>query len=169
MMKFITLFLMFLFTSLWLINLTHPMIITIFIILQTCILILITGIMGHSFWMSYIMFLTFIGGLLILFIYISSLTPNKIFLLDYKKMSIIFFTMIIFLFTMNIFLIFSTMEMTSFSNLTKFINNENKIYLTNFYNKNEQFITLILMNYLLLALIISTKITSINQGPLRTY
>nr|QLY89899.1 NADH dehydrogenase subunit 6 [Ironoquia dubia] len=167
-MKFNILFMMFLFTSLWLINLTHPMIITIFIITQTCLLILITGIMGYTFWMSYIMFLTFIGGLLVLFIYISSLTPNKIFILNYNKIIMIFLLIISVMFLMKIYPILLNLEMTPLSNPMKFINNENTIYLTNFYNKNEMFTTLILMNYLLLALIISTKITLLNNGPIRT-
>nr|UOU85068.1 NADH dehydrogenase subunit 6 [Micropterna sequax] len=166
-MKFNTMLLMFLFNSFWLLNLKHPLIITIFIIIQTCILILITGILSYSFWMSYIMFLTFIGGLLVLFIYISSLTPNKIFYLNYKKILLIFFIFLLILFFIQIQPTLMNLEMTPLSYLNKFINTENNIHLSNFYNKNEMWLTLILMNYLLLALVISTKIILLNEGPMR--
>nr|QLY90159.1 NADH dehydrogenase subunit 6 [Micropterna lateralis] len=166
-MKFNTMLLMFLFNSFWLLNLNHPLIITIFIILQTCILILITGILSYSFWMSYIMFLTFIGGLLVLFIYISSLTPNKIFYLNYKKILLIFFIFLLILFFIQIQPILMNLEMTPLSYLNKFINTENNLHLSNFYNKNEMWLTLILMNYLLLTLVISTKIILLNEGPMR--
>nr|QNE85893.1 NADH dehydrogenase subunit 6 [Potamophylax rotundipennis] len=159
--------LLFLFNSFWLLNLNHPLIITIFIIIQTCILIMITGVMSYSFWMSYIMFLTFIGGLLVLFIYISSLTPNKNFFLNYKKIFTIFLAFFIFIALIQIQPILMNLEMTPLSYAQKFINTENNIYLSNFYNKNELWMTLILMNYLLLALIISTKIILLNEGPMR--
>nr|UJG45251.1 NADH dehydrogenase subunit 6 [Nemotaulius punctatolineatus] len=167
MLKFNMMLIMYLFNSFWLLNLNHPLIITIFIIIQTCILILITGIMSYSFWMSYIMFLTFIGGLLVLFIYISSLTPNKIFYLNYKKIMLIFFLIILFTLFIQIQPILFNLEMTPLSYSMKFINTENNIHLSNFYNKNEMWLTLILMNYLLLALVISTKIIMLNEGPMR--
>nr|YP_010586508.1 NADH dehydrogenase subunit 6 [Pseudopotamorites peniculus]UZZ44309.1 NADH dehydrogenase subunit 6 [Pseudopotamorites peniculus] len=167
MMKLNLMMLMFLLNSFWLLNLNHPLIITIFIIAQTCTLILITGIMGYSFWMSYIMFLTFIGGLLVLFIYISSLTPNKSFHLNYKKIFPLFLLIIMISFSMKFQPIIMNLEMTPLMCSIKFINEENSIYLINFFNKNEMWLTLILMNYLLLALIISTKIILLNAGPMR--
>nr|YP_009918958.1 NADH dehydrogenase subunit 6 [Potamophylax latipennis]QMP96538.1 NADH dehydrogenase subunit 6 [Potamophylax latipennis] len=167
MFKFNMMLLMFLFNSFWLLNLNHPLIITIFIIIQTCMLILITGTMSYSFWMSYIMFLTFIGGLLVLFIYISSLTPNKIFFLNYKKILLIFFAFFTFTLIVQIHPMLMNLEMTPLTYDQKFINTENNLHLSNFYNKNELWMTLILMNYLLLALIISTKIILLTEGPMR--
>nr|YP_010586521.1 NADH dehydrogenase subunit 6 [Pseudostenophylax fumosus]UZZ44322.1 NADH dehydrogenase subunit 6 [Pseudostenophylax fumosus] len=167
MIKFNIMLLLFLFNSFWLLNLSHPLIITIFIITQTCLLILITGIMGYSFWMSYIMFLTFIGGLLVLFIYISSLTPNKNFLLNYKKITLILLTVILMSLIINIQPIIMNLEMTPALTSMKFMNIENTTHLANFYSKNEMWMILILMNYLLLALIISTKIILLNAGPMR--
>nr|YP_009667286.1 NADH dehydrogenase subunit 6 [Hydatophylax nigrovittatus]APQ47887.1 NADH dehydrogenase subunit 6 [Hydatophylax nigrovittatus] len=169
MFKFNIMLMMFLFNSFWLLNLNHPLIITIFIIIQTCILILITGIMSYSFSMPYIMFLSyfFIGGLLILFIYISSLTPNKIFYLNYKKIISIFSFIILFIMFIKIQPTLSNLEMTPLTYSMKFLNTENSLHLINFYNKNEMWMTLILMNYLLLALVISTKIILLNEGPMR--
>nr|QNV11610.1 NADH dehydrogenase subunit 6 [Potamophylax cingulatus] len=167
MFKFNMMLLMFLFNSFWLLNLNHPLIITIFIIIQTCMLILITGTMSYSFWMSYIMFLTFIGGLLVLFIYISSLTPNKIFFLNYKKILLIFFMFFLFIAIIQIQPMLMNLEMTTLTYNHKFINAENNLHLSNFYNKNELWMTLILMNYLLLALVISTKIILLTEGPMR--
>nr|AJR19263.1 NADH dehydrogenase subunit 6 [Thremma gallicum] len=162
------LLLTFMINSLWMLNLSHPLIITMFMVIQTFIMTLIIGLMSYSFWMPYIMFLVFIGGLLILFIYISSLTPNKI----YKMTP---FTLIFFAFFL-IFIItiinkisgkFMNLEMINLNNLWFFFNTENNLFLTNFYNNNEMYLIIILMNYLLLALIISIKIINLKKGPLR--
>nr|AHF21741.1 NADH dehydrogenase subunit 6 [Apatania sp. YW-2014] len=167
MFKLKILFMLFAGISFWLINITHPLIITIFIIIQTVNLVMITGMMSHSFWMSYIMFLVFIGGLLILFIYISSLIPNKNFSLNYKTLFVTFIVTLSIILFVKIFSIFMNKEMTQFMGIMTSINSENSIFIMNFYNKNESFMTFILMNYLLLSLIITTKITMLNNGPMR--
>nr|YP_010586040.1 NADH dehydrogenase subunit 6 [Apatidelia acuminata]UZZ43776.1 NADH dehydrogenase subunit 6 [Apatidelia acuminata] len=167
MLKLKFLFMLFAIISFWLINITHPLIITIFIIIQTVNLTMITGMISYSFWMSYIMFLVFIGGLLILFIYISSLIPNKNFSLNYKILTMTLIIMFLIILTMKIFPTFMNNEMIQFMNMMSPINEENSIFITNFYNVNEKFMTFILMNYLLLSLIITTKITSLNSGPMR--
>nr|UOU85042.1 NADH dehydrogenase subunit 6 [Silo pallipes] len=167
-MKFHFLLNMFLFMNFWLLNLSHPLIITLSLIFQFCILTLIIGYMSYSFWMSYIMFLVFIGGLLILFIYISSLTPNKMFMFNMKKIIYFMSFFILFIYFSNIYPLLFNMEMMKFMNLYSFINLENKNYISNFYNKNEMYLTILLINYLMLTLIISIKITNLNSGPMRS-
>lgn len=38
---------------------------------------LITGLMGGSYWFSYILVLVFLGGVLVLFLYMTSLASNE--------------------------------------------------------------------------------------------
>nr|YP_010586209.1 NADH dehydrogenase subunit 6 [Goera horni]UZZ43971.1 NADH dehydrogenase subunit 6 [Goera horni] len=161
------LMMLFMVINFWLLNLKHPLIITIFVIIQVINLTLIMGLLSYSYWMSYIMFLIFIGGLLILFIYISSLTPNKIYYLNFNKLIFISLISIItfcfFKFQPFIF----NLEMTKFLNLIYLLNQENKNFIFNFYNNNEMYLTFMLINYLMLTLIISTKISNMTMGPMR--
>nr|YP_009667299.1 NADH dehydrogenase subunit 6 [Phryganopsyche latipennis]APQ47900.1 NADH dehydrogenase subunit 6 [Phryganopsyche latipennis] len=146
---------------------SHPFIITLMMIIQTLFMSLIIGMMNFSFWLTYLMFLIFIGGLLILFIYISSLTPNKI--LHFNKIKVFIF----FIFLSKIFLIFNlhfnflNLEMLNFNNFNYFFNAENSLYLTNLFNNNELWLTLILMKFLLFTLITSIKISNFFGGPMR--
>nr|APQ47874.1 NADH dehydrogenase subunit 6 [Cheumatopsyche brevilineata] len=168
MLSFFIMKMAFLLNSLWVLDLSHLSIITILITIQTSIWILITGIMSHSFSLSYIIFFVILLMYVpsFLFIYISSLTPNKIFYLNYKKIISIFSFIILKIMHQN-----STNpvkpEMTLLTYSKSLLNTENSLHLINFYNKNEMYATLILMNYLLLALTISTKIILLNENPMR--
>nr|UJG45420.1 NADH dehydrogenase subunit 6 [Agrypnia pagetana] len=160
------LFLM-LFLSFLILNIHHPLLITIIMIIQTTIMALILGSLSTSFWMSYLMFLTFIGGMLILFIYVSSLTSNKLNFLTTNKIILLLMMSISFFILFKIDFLNSTLEMMEFLNLNLFVNSENNLFLSNFYNKNEMYLTISLMNYLLLTLIIVTKISNLSYGPMR--
>jgi NADH-ubiquinone oxidoreductase chain 6 len=122
------------------------------------------------------LFLIFIGGILILFIYITSLASNETFKFSLKLNKFYFYLFFLF-FIIIILLIFD------FKNLilnNKIINNENSpiirfnfsieknIFLLNkIYNFPINLITILLVNYLFLTLIATVKITNIFQGPIR--
>nr|QLY90133.1 NADH dehydrogenase subunit 6 [Trichostegia minor] len=164
---YLTMFASFLFMSLLLINLHHPLMITIVMIIQTTLMALMLGSMTTSFWMSYMMFLTFIGGMLVLFIYISSLTSNKMNSLTWNNLiMMIIFTILFFCF-FSIYFLYENLEMTEFISKYFYFNTENNLFLSNFYNKNEMYLTMLLMMYLMLALIIVTKISNLSYGPMR--
>nr|QOL00657.1 NADH dehydrogenase subunit 6 [Leuconemacris litangensis] len=149
-------------------KLNHPMSMMMFIIIQTFIIGLITGTMMESFWLSYILFLTFLGGMLVLFIYITSISSNELF----KMKSITMMISIVFMIV--IFMILAIMDKTMFMDLIKHININNFIYyqemtmsLEKLYNNPMFIITMMMMIYLFLALVAVVKITNINQGPIR--
>nr|YP_009346051.1 NADH dehydrogenase subunit 6 [Pseudocosmetura anjiensis]AQM39808.1 NADH dehydrogenase subunit 6 [Pseudocosmetura anjiensis] len=151
----------------------HPTAMTLIIILQTLIVALTTGMLTSTFWFSYILFLVFLGGMLVLFIYITSLASNELFSIPTKSLIIM---MIMFSIIIMISLISdSTLwNMLSFNEETTNINNdlitlhdESYYLLTKLYNKPTDLITLMLVNYLFLTLIAIVKITNIFQGPLR--
>lgn len=124
------------------------------------------------FWFSYILFLIFLGGLLVLFIYVTSLASNEMFNFSNK---IIFFLLIIF------FLIFSTfLLLDKLVILNNLINQENEnlnfmksFIIENSLNLNKLYIfpinltTILLIMYLFFTLIAVVKITNIFEGPLR--
>nr|YP_009312774.1 NADH dehydrogenase subunit 6 [Ducetia japonica]AOV63736.1 NADH dehydrogenase subunit 6 [Ducetia japonica] len=151
----------------------HPLAMTLIILLQTLIIALIPSTMLPSFWFSYTLFLVFLGGMLVLFIYITSLAANEIFK---PKMKYIILPLIIFITLLLIFnlLIDNTFLYSSSNNLDlqlmSFNNNyhnESTFLLTKLYNTPTKILTLMLVCYLFLTLIVVVKITNIFLGPLR--
>lgn len=136
----------------------------IILFLQTLNLIILIGKIFYSFWFSYIIFLVFIGGLFILFIYIISLTyNNKFFSINYLKyFSIIFSIGLIYYLLIKIFFFIN--------NETEIILNIKENYLNSlkFYNFPNNYINIILIIFLLILIIIVIKITNFYSGPIKT-
>jgi NADH-ubiquinone oxidoreductase chain 6 len=55
----------------------HPVSMSIILLFYTRVVGLITGLMGGSYWFSYILVLVFLGGVLVLFLYMTSLAANE--------------------------------------------------------------------------------------------
>ena len=55
----------------------NPLSMGLFILLHTFIVCLYFATISSRFWFSLILFLVFLGGLIIIFIYVASLAPNK--------------------------------------------------------------------------------------------
>nr|YP_009176699.1 NADH dehydrogenase subunit 6 [Anopheles epiroticus]ALJ02420.1 NADH dehydrogenase subunit 6 [Anopheles epiroticus] len=150
----------------------HPLSMGLMLLIQTFLTCLITGIYVKSFWFSYILFLIFLGGMLILFIYVTSLSSNEMFSMSFK---LTMFSMIIFSMFMIMFLILDktmieqfimNMEMEKLSMVNNLMN-ENILSLNKMYNFPTNLITLLLINYLFLTLLVTVKITKKFYGPLR--
>lgn len=149
----------------------HPISIGLILLTQTLLSCLLSGIITKRFWFSYILFLIFIGGILILFIYMSSLAANE--KINFSpsfiiKLSIIFIITIpiIILDKFYIINIFNNSDTTPDSNILIIIN-ENIITISKIYDKPNNLIIILLINYLLLTLIVIVKITNTFMGPLR--
>lgn len=130
-----------------------------------------TGIISKSFWFSYILFLVIIGGMLILFIYISSLASNE--KLNFSTQPIIKFFIIFNLTIFCIVFIDKFYSMNIFinedinNNIFNYLINENYLSLSKIYNQPNNFLIILLIIYLLLTLVIVVKITNLFNGPLR--
>nr|ALJ02394.1 NADH dehydrogenase subunit 6 [Anopheles coluzzii] len=150
----------------------HPLSMGLMLLIQTFLTCLITGIYVKSFWFSYVLFLIFLGGMLILFIYVTSLSSNEMFTMSFK---LTMFSLLLFSISMVIFFILDktlieqfiiNMEMEKFS-MTNNLINENILSLNKMYNFPTNLITLLLINYLFLTLLVTVKITKKFYGPLR--
>nr|QVL29275.1 NADH dehydrogenase subunit 6 [Ceratitis bremii] len=159
-------------TSLIFIQMNHPLAMGLILLIQTIQICLLTGLMAKSFWFSYILFLIFLGGMLVLFIYVTSLASNEMFSMS-MKLTLISLFIFSFIFIINLLL-----DKTSFSffiknNETQPIYNfnmfseENSMNLQKLYNYPTNLLTIMLMNYLLITLIAVVKITKLFYGPLR--
>nr|YP_009255799.1 NADH dehydrogenase subunit 6 [Antheraea assamensis]ANE10876.1 NADH dehydrogenase subunit 6 [Antheraea assamensis] len=163
------------FISFLMYSLNHPLSMGLMILVQTLLTCLLSGMMIKTYWFSYILFLTFLGGLLVLFIYVSSIASNELFSFNFNMKLYFFFS----IFMMFVFMILfynnlkwmnfniNNSEMFNFFNMIMFFN-ENKINLNKLYNNQTSLLTYLLIIYLFIALIAMVKITNIFYGPLRS-
>lgn len=154
------------------IQIKHPIAIGIILLIQTFFICLITGNYRKTFWFSYVLFLIFLGGILVLFIYVTSLASNEIFSFSIKIFilsRIVFFLIFIIAFFIDkeiIIRFLNNNEILSLVNLKSF-STENTFTLNKLYNFPTNLLTIILINYLFLTLVAVVKITNIYEGPLR--
>nr|YP_009775682.1 NADH dehydrogenase subunit 6 [Dahlica ochrostigma]QJA15905.1 NADH dehydrogenase subunit 6 [Dahlica ochrostigma] len=157
--------------------LNNPLSMGLMILIQTLFICLISGMMINTYWFSYILFLTFLGGLLVMFIYVSSIASNELFKISMNNLIIIFLMMMTF-FIIMIFMFYNNLKFLNLSmNLEMmnlmyeynfFFNNENKLNLSKLYNNQNFFLMLMLISYLFITLLSVVKISNIFYGPLRT-
>nr|AHG53593.1 NADH dehydrogenase subunit 6 [Drosophila yakuba] len=159
-------------TSIIFFNMIHPLALGLTLLIQTIFVCLLSGLMTKNFWYSYILFLIFLGGMLVLFIYVTSLASNEMFNLSIKltlfSMFILFFMFILsmILDKTSITLFLMNNEMQSIIEMNSYFT-ENSLSLNKLYNFPTNFVTILLMNYLLITLIVVVKITKLFKGPIR--
>nr|QUS53938.1 NADH dehydrogenase subunit 6 [Dictyosquilla foveolata] len=155
--------------SLIFINLTHPLAMGMMLLLQTLVICAITALMNFYVWFSYILFLIFLGGMLVLFIYITSLASNEMFQFSFK-MTVFFGTMMGISFMMLIMdplVLDFKMASADMSSLMGSSYSNQMVLISNIYSTNTMMTTLFMILYLLLTLIVVVKITYTFLGPLR--
>nr|YP_009754539.1 NADH dehydrogenase subunit 6 [Myrmus lateralis]QIN90647.1 NADH dehydrogenase subunit 6 [Myrmus lateralis] len=142
--------------------LNHPISMGITIIMQTLIISLISGLMLSSFWFSYILMITMLSGMLVLFIYMASIASNEKF---FPSMKLMFMSLI--MISLGTFLHYNN----------KFDDNEMLMIKTNLsteaislmmmFNMKHKYITLLLVMFLFITMITISLIVNISEGPLR--
>nr|YP_010693240.1 NADH dehydrogenase subunit 6 [Bactrocera moluccensis]WCB99045.1 NADH dehydrogenase subunit 6 [Bactrocera moluccensis] len=159
-------------SSLIFIQMNHPLAMGLMLLIQTLQICLITGLMAKSFWFSYTLFLIFLGGMLVLFIYVTSLASNEMFSIS-MKLTIIYTATMLTLMLISMFMdklstsmFIQNLETQPLYNFNLSLD-ENSLSLHKLYNYPTNFVTVMLMNYLLITLIAVVKITKLFYGPLR--
>ncbi|YP_194921.1 NADH dehydrogenase subunit 6 (mitochondrion) [Aedes albopictus] len=150
----------------------HLLAMGLMLLIQTFFTCLLTGMLMKTFWFSYVLFLFFNSGMLVLFIYVTSLSSNELLTLSLKISIYYAFHNLMFL---KFYLFFDKLIIEPFINNNEMIklslmNNfltEDTISLNKMYNFPTNLITLLLINYLFLTLLVTVKITKKNYGPLR--
>nr|WEP24846.1 NADH dehydrogenase subunit 6 [Metidiocerus sp.] len=138
-----------------------PMSMGMTLMLQTILMTMLMNKMMTTTWLTMITFLMMIGGLLILFIYMSSLASNEKFKIN-MKMLIITLTILV---VIEEFM--QDMQVNETQNLN-YIEYTEQLSLNKLYNKKSMMITLIMVLYLLLTMIVVTKLVKHYEGPLRS-
>nr|YP_009509588.1 NADH dehydrogenase subunit 6 [Pilumnus vespertilio]AUN45005.1 NADH dehydrogenase subunit 6 [Pilumnus vespertilio] len=148
-------------------RLSHPLSLGLTLLFQTVVISITSGIYTYSFWFSYILFMIFLGGMLVLFIYVASLASNESFLFSLTTFT--FYTFMFILLTVMLLMLdpifsshLSTLSLSSinFNISTPFI-------ISWIYNNPSMMFTLFIILYLLLTLLVVVKITNLFKGPLR--
>nr|YP_010692558.1 NADH dehydrogenase subunit 6 [Argopistes sexvittatus]WBV77040.1 NADH dehydrogenase subunit 6 [Argopistes sexvittatus]WBV77053.1 NADH dehydrogenase subunit 6 [Argopistes sexvittatus] len=152
--------------SLMLIFMKHPLSCGLMLLIQTIMTALITGLMNYNFWYSYILFLVMIGGMLILFIYMTSIASNEKFKFN---MNLFKMMMLIFLLNMLLILIFDNFYFNTMNQLQEMMINKNynNLSLMKYFNYPSYFIMIMLISYLFITLIAAVKMTKSSYGSLR--
>jgi len=156
-------------TSILFLRLSHPLAIGLGLLFQTILICCTTGLSNLSFWFSYILFLIFLGGILVLFIYITSLASNEMF----KPSIILIIIMIIAIFTGIIINLIDPIlvpqipliKIATFINLDTYSTDLSLV--ATIYSSTNINITIFIVFYLLLTLIVVVKITDTFFGPLQ--
>lgn len=139
---------------------SHPIIMISLISTQALVVCLVLWLIIPSTWFSFILFLVFMGGLIVLFVYVSRLASNeKISLTNpWKASKIITPLVIIRLFGVYTF---------NLQNLKDPSVNSTLRIIFKVYSPNIIFITSLTIIYLLLTLIIIVKLITLKEGPIR--
>nr|YP_010022244.1 NADH dehydrogenase subunit 6 [Neurigona zhejiangensis]QOL12434.1 NADH dehydrogenase subunit 6 [Neurigona zhejiangensis] len=153
-------------------KMNHPLAMGFMLLVQTFFIALISGSMLKTFWFSYVLFLIFIGGMMVLFIYVTSLASNEMFSMSTKLiiMCMIFTSLMLILSQFTEIISISPAENNEMMemNLLKSTLKENTLTLNKIYNFPTNMLTLIMINYLLITLVAIVKITNVFYGPLRS-
>nr|YP_010265182.1 NADH dehydrogenase subunit 6 [Cleistostoma dilatatum]UIP56974.1 NADH dehydrogenase subunit 6 [Cleistostoma dilatatum] len=147
-------------------NLNHPLAMGLILLIQTVMVTITVGLSNYSFWFSYILFLVFLGGMLVLFIYVASLASNE----SFSFTNSLFLPFLITL-SLSFILLFidpmiisnsSSLSPSSFKNFTS-----TPFIISWIYNSPSMMFTIFIVSYLLLMLIIVVKIVNLFKAPLR--
>nr|YP_009995256.1 NADH dehydrogenase subunit 6 [Ochthebius puncticollis]QNP09646.1 NADH dehydrogenase subunit 6 [Ochthebius puncticollis] len=141
----------------------HPISMGTMLLLQTILISLITGMLNFNYWFSYILFLIMVGGMLVLFIYMTSIASNEKFKFNTKLFMMFFIMMMLIMIMSYTDLFINIMNNFNFN----FMNKENYLMLSKFYNKPSNLIMFMIIIYLFITLIAIVKITNFKMGPLR--
>nr|AQP28050.1 NADH dehydrogenase subunit 6 [Trinervitermes sp. A TB-2017] len=149
-------------TSLMFTQMKHPMAMGLMLLMQTIMICLISGTMYSSFWFSYILFMIMIGGMLVLFMYMTSLASNEMFSPSNKMLMISSITLPILMYLMPT--LTNNKEMNEYNTMME---NEITNTTTVMYNQMMGTMTTMLVIYMLLTLIVVVNIINVSKGPLR--
>nr|APX39846.1 NADH dehydrogenase subunit 6 [Leptomona erythrocephala] len=144
----------------------HPLSCGLILLIQTILTAMISGLMNLNYWYSYILFLIMVGGMLILFIYMTSIASNEKFTFNPKFFMLTFF--------MLLMMILILMDEFYFNMLNQMFDmkSQNFIYMNNlsmmkYFNEPNYFMMMLIIIYLFITLIVVVKITNISYGSLR--
>nr|YP_010937780.1 NADH dehydrogenase subunit 6 [Ossuaria sichuanensis]WKW96227.1 NADH dehydrogenase subunit 6 [Ossuaria sichuanensis] len=141
--------------------LKNPMSMGFALMLMTMFLIMFLNLMMTSSWFMMITFLMMIGGLLIIFSYMSSMASNEKF--NFKINLIMIMTILLIMIDEMNF------DYQINENEQIFKTSDKQLALIKIFNLKSMSMTLMLVLYLFITMVSVTKIVKHHKGPLRSY
>nr|WNL53884.1 NADH dehydrogenase subunit 6 [Microtermes sp.] len=149
-------------TSLTFTQMKHPLAMGMVLLIQTTMMCLMSGMMYKSFWFSYILFMIMVGGMLVLFMYMTSLASNEMFSPSNKTIATTLLLLPVLIYMMP-----STINNKETNEHITMMENEITTTTTVMYNQMMGTMTIMLVLYMLLTLIVVVNIINVSKGPLR--
>nr|YP_010160577.1 NADH dehydrogenase subunit 6 [Grapsus albolineatus]QRH17760.1 NADH dehydrogenase subunit 6 [Grapsus albolineatus]UKS08548.1 NADH dehydrogenase subunit 6 [Grapsus albolineatus] len=147
-------------------QLSHPLAMGLTLLTQTVLVSITVGLSTYSFWTSYILFLVFLGGMLVLFIYVASIASNQAFFFSFSMMMAFIAVALL----SSIFIFLDPLTVSNPSSLpasSMDLFSSTPFIISWIYNSPSMTFTIFVISYLLLTLIVVVKIVSLFKGPLR--
>nr|YP_009935107.1 NADH dehydrogenase subunit 6 [Semibalanus cariosus]QNS22949.1 NADH dehydrogenase subunit 6 [Semibalanus cariosus] len=139
----------------------HPLAMIFVLILQTMLISILMYSITQFPWFSYTLILVFLGGMLILFTYMSNIASNEMFKPNLKMLLPLGIAPMITIFisrpSQNLTSDAKAMSIDQFTNLTIFKP----------FSLSVMPVTLLMASYIILTLLSVVKISKMSQGPLR--
>nr|YP_010172675.1 NADH dehydrogenase subunit 6 [Mnais tenuis]QSH89869.1 NADH dehydrogenase subunit 6 [Mnais tenuis] len=142
----------------------HPASTGIILMAQTILISLITNNFSQSAWFSYMLFLVFLGGMLVLFIYLTSVASNELF--SSKVHWMLMGVMI--MMTMPALMMVDPLPLSNNTQDTEMMTTSPEAMMSSLFNYPYSLLTVGVIAYLFLTLIVVVKITESHSGPLRS-
>nr|CCI69443.1 NADH dehydrogenase subunit 6 [Metacrangonyx sp. 2 MDMBR-2012] len=144
---------------------SHPLFMSTMIAIQSIMISVTIYLFNSISWFSYLLFMIFLSGMMVVLIYVSSLTSNltmKYFFVDLK--SLILLSVLFLFFPLLYYKVYYFYNNNmDFSNLSNLIIMAGKIY-----SKDMYLFTILIICYLLIVLILVVKNSLFTKGPLRS-
>nr|YP_009139864.1 NADH dehydrogenase subunit 6 [Galeruca daurica]AKG49886.1 NADH dehydrogenase subunit 6 [Galeruca daurica] len=153
--------------SIMFIFMNHPLTCGLMLLMQTIIISLMSSLLSLNYWYSYILFLIMIGGMLILFIYMTSIASNEKFKFNFNMMILLMMSLI--MMVLSLFLDQFYINLMNQIIDMKYLDFNQNLYFSmmKYFNFPNYLIMIMMIIYLFITLIATVKITNFLYGPLR--
>nr|CCI69391.1 NADH dehydrogenase subunit 6 [Metacrangonyx sp. 5 MDMBR-2012] len=143
----------------------HPLFMSVMITLQSIIISATIFYFNSVSWFSYLLFMIFLGGMMVILIYVSSLTSNL--MMSYYSLK--FISIMLFLVLFMFFVFFYNKGNYFYDNSINFSNLPFMLTLSGkMYSKDMYLFTILIIYYLLVLLVLTVKVSAFTKGPLRS-
>nr|AKM70063.1 NADH dehydrogenase subunit 6 [Neothoracaphis yanonis] len=148
--------------SIYLTTMKSPLKSNLIILIQTIFLTLMMNFINKTSWISFMIFMLYVGGLMIIFLYISSIAFNE---LNINKINKNYNYKIIFIFILFYMMkLYMNMENLNFQNKLNF---EDNFYFMNMFMMPNNLMIYFIMMILFFMLILIIWLLKNNKGPIR--